>query len=76
MLIDFHVHCFPDKLAAGAVGSLHKASGYPYYTDGTLADTARKARRVGRRYRRTFKYRGFSPYAAQCQRFCHCVKRL
>ena len=21
MLIDFHVHCFPDKLAAGAVGS-------------------------------------------------------
>lgn len=43
MLIDFHVHCFPDKLAAGAVGSLHKVSGYPYYTDGTLADTRAKA---------------------------------
>lgn len=42
MLIDFHVHCFPDKLAAGAVGSLHKASGYPYYTNGTLADTREK----------------------------------
>ncbi len=42
MLIDFHVHCFPDKLAAGAVGSLHKASGYPYYTNGTLADTSAK----------------------------------
>lgn len=42
MLIDFHVHCFPDKLAAGAVGSLHQKSGYPYYTNGTLADTRAK----------------------------------
>lgn len=42
MLIDFHVHCFPDKLAAGAVGSLHQKSGYPYYTNGMLADTRAK----------------------------------
>lgn len=42
MLIDFHVHTFPDRLAAGAVASLHRASGYPYYTDGTLRDTEDK----------------------------------
>lgn len=42
MLIDFHVHTFPDALAKGAVESLHKASGYPYHTNGTVADTLKK----------------------------------
>ena len=47
MLIDFHVHCFPDRLAAGAVAALHRESGYAYHTDGSFADTAEKLRAWG-----------------------------
>ena len=37
MIIDFHTHAFPDKLAARAVGSLSDASGgLPPCTDGTV----------------------------------------
>jgi len=37
MLIDFHTHAFPDKLAHGAIDGLAKASGYVPETDGTIA---------------------------------------
>jgi len=37
MLIDFHSHCFPDKIAAGAVVKIGgKAGGLVPHTDGTL----------------------------------------
>ncbi len=39
MLIDFHVHTFPDKLAAGAVASLAEKAHFHPYTDGTVAAT-------------------------------------
>lgn len=42
MLIDFHVHVFPDQLAPRALDSLIKTNRAPCYTDGTLADTIKK----------------------------------
>lgn len=42
MLIDFHSHIFPDRIAAGALKSLsdsivrYQGERYPHYTDGTL----------------------------------------
>ncbi len=37
MLIDFHTHAFPDKIAARAIASLsHASGGLLAYTDGTL----------------------------------------
>lgn len=41
MLIDFHVHVFPDKLAHGAVSSLAARAHIEPHTDGTLNDTLR-----------------------------------
>jgi hypothetical protein len=37
MVIDFHTHCFPERIAKGAIESLSNASGglLPY-TNGTL----------------------------------------
>ena len=36
MVIDFHTHIFPDKIAAGSITHLEKASGITAATDGTL----------------------------------------
>lgn len=36
MLIDFHTHCFPDKIAPKAIEKLSfTSSGLTHYTDGT-----------------------------------------
>ncbi len=38
MLIDFHTHCFPDKIAGRAIDKLaHASGGLTPYTDGTVA---------------------------------------
>ena len=38
MVIDFHTHCFPEKIAQKAIGKLSFASGgLKYYTDGTVS---------------------------------------
>lgn len=43
MLIDFHTHCFPDKLAERAVAQLaHAAGGIMNYTNGTIGDLKAK----------------------------------
>ena len=42
MLIDFHMHVFPDNLAEKAVKKLSKTAGMPYNTDGTVLDTRNK----------------------------------
>lgn len=48
MVIDFHTHAFPDKLALRALSSLaEKAGGLTYYTDGTIADTDEKMKQWG-----------------------------
>ncbi len=39
MLIDFHTHAFPDRLAEGAISGLAKASGYIPETNGTISGT-------------------------------------
>ncbi len=35
MIIDFHTHIFPDKIAGATIEKLSKASDSPAYTDGT-----------------------------------------
>lgn len=40
MIIDFHTHTFPDKIAAGAVAKLAQASRTQPFTDGTVAQLA------------------------------------
>ena len=48
MLIDFHTHAFPEKIAARAIGSLaHAAGGLEPQTDGTLASLKRKMAKDG-----------------------------
>ena len=47
MLIDFHVHTFPDKVAPKAVGKLAAISGIDPFTDGTVSDTLAKMDRNG-----------------------------
>lgn len=37
MVIDFHTHIFPDKIAAAAVGKLQQAGQIPAHCDGTAA---------------------------------------
>lgn len=37
MVIDFHTHCFPDKIAARAMEKLSATSGLVPYTDGTVS---------------------------------------
>ena len=41
MIIDFHTHAFPDKIAKGAMSALASASGLVPFTDGTVSDTSR-----------------------------------
>ncbi len=35
MVIDFHTHCFPEKIALGTINTLAKSSGNTPFTDGT-----------------------------------------
>lgn len=44
LIIDFHVHIFPDNIANRAVGKLADISGLTPFTDGTLKDTMSKAK--------------------------------
>ena len=48
MLIDFHTHCFPDKIAAGAIANLSWRSGglIPQH-DGTLSSLMKKMNEYG-----------------------------
>lgn len=47
MVIDFHVHMFPDKIAKGAIETLSKRAKIPAYTDGSLIDTTEKMKQAG-----------------------------
>lgn len=47
MIIDFHVHTFPDRVAPKAVGKLAMISGIVPFTDGTVADTLAKMDKNG-----------------------------
>lgn len=48
MLIDFHTHAFPDKIAQRAMGSLsHAAGGLRPQTDGTLASLKAEMKKDG-----------------------------
>ena len=48
MRIDFHTHVFPDKLAEKALTSISEHTGAPYFTNGTVADTDEKLKRMER----------------------------
>ena len=47
MLIDFHVHLFPDALAGRTLEHLAAIAKAPYYTQGTVADTLRRMDEAG-----------------------------
>ncbi len=48
MLIDFHTHCFPDKIAERAVAKLaHASGGLQPYTNGTVAGLRESMRNNG-----------------------------
>ncbi|MBR6557533.1 MAG: amidohydrolase [Clostridia bacterium] len=47
MLIDFHTHCFPDKLAVTAIPKLADIAKTEPYTNGTAADLIRKMDECG-----------------------------
>lgn len=42
MIIDFHTHAFPDKLAPRAIATLAQKASIPYFTNGTVTDTQQK----------------------------------
>ena len=47
MLIDFHTHAFPDKIAERAILTLSQKAKIPYYTIGTVEDTDKKMKEWG-----------------------------
>jgi len=47
MIIDFHTHAFPDKLAPKALPVLAKKVGYDPFTDGTCDDLIKKMDAAG-----------------------------
>lgn len=47
MLLDFHVHCFPDELAKKAVPALAAAAGIKPFLDGTISDLRRSMQEAG-----------------------------
>lgn len=47
MIIDFHVHTFPDALAPRVIPKLSAASGIKPHTDGTISDTLAKMKEWG-----------------------------
>ena len=48
MLIDFHTHCFPDRIAAKAVAKLsHVSGGLTPHTDGTVTGLKQAMKRTG-----------------------------
>ena len=47
MIIDFHTHTFPDRIAAAAIGKLQDAGHIPAFTDGTMKGLAESKERAG-----------------------------
>ncbi|MBQ4153027.1 MAG: amidohydrolase family protein [Oscillospiraceae bacterium] len=47
MILDFHVHAFPDRIAEHAIAALAQNSGYVPEANGTFADTAQKLKESG-----------------------------
>lgn len=47
MIIDFHVHCFPDELAARAVPVLAEKAAIPPRLDGTVSDLKNSMKEAG-----------------------------
>ncbi len=47
MVVDFHVHCFPDDLAPRALSKLAAAAGVEPYLDGTASSLRRSMREAG-----------------------------
>lgn len=47
MVIDFHTHTFPDRIAAGAIGKLQQASHSAAFSDGTMGGLQASMHRAG-----------------------------
>jgi predicted TIM-barrel fold metal-dependent hydrolase len=47
MVIDFHVHCFPDEIAAKAISVLEQNAGFPAKLNGTVSDLKSSMKKSG-----------------------------
>ena len=47
MIIDFHTHVFPDKIAAATVSSLEKSGNTPAFSDGTVSGLISQMQKAG-----------------------------
>jgi predicted TIM-barrel fold metal-dependent hydrolase len=47
MIIDFHTHIFPDRIAAATIKKLEEKGGIPAFTDGTVAGLEAAMERAG-----------------------------
>ena len=47
MIIDFHTHIFPDRIASRTIEHLSKTGGIPPYSDGTVSGLSAEMRRGG-----------------------------
>ena len=47
MIIDFHAHAFPEKIAASTVSALAKKGNVPAYSDGTVNGLLEKMNAAG-----------------------------
>ena len=47
MIVDFHTHTFPDRIAAAAIGKLQQASHSMAFTDGTVSGLQASMQRAG-----------------------------
>ncbi|MBP1587225.1 MAG: amidohydrolase family protein [Clostridia bacterium] len=47
MIIDFHTHCYPDKLASRAIEGLCRTGGVKAFTDGTLSSLRAREQEAG-----------------------------
>ncbi len=50
MIIDFHTHSFPDKIAAQVIAKLEKQGGVPSYREGTLSSLKESMKKAGISY--------------------------
>ena len=47
MIIDFHTHVFPEKIAAATVSALEKNGNTPAFSDGTVSGLIGQMQRAG-----------------------------
>lgn len=71
MIIDFHTHIFPDKLAPKVIPKLEASSGTFAYVDGTLRGLQAHMRQAGVQYSVTLPVASATTQVESCNTFAH-----